>query len=131
MRIAIASDDGVHVAMHTGRCRGFVVYEVDDGVARRTEYRENRFTEHALGRCGDHAAQEPASSHHSHAPLVGALADCAALVTRGLGPRLVADLAARGVQSYLSAAETADEAAAQYARGMLVPASATGSCCHH
>jgi nitrogen fixation protein NifB len=131
MRIAIASDDGVNVAMHTGRCRGFVVYEVDNGVASRKEYRENRFTAHALGQCGNHDAREPSSSHPSHAPLAEALADCSALVTRGLGPRLVADLAARGVQSYLSAAETADEAAAQYARGMLLPASAAGSCCHH
>lgn len=131
MKIAVASDDGVNVAQHTGRCRGFVVYSIADQQATRAEYRENQYTAHALGQCnGDHEHAE-GQSHHSHGPLVSALADCAVLVTRGLGPRLIVDLAARGVEAYLCSVETADEAAAQYAKGMLPRATGHGGCCCH
>jgi predicted Fe-Mo cluster-binding NifX family protein len=130
MKIAVASDDGVNVALHTGRCRGFVIYEVAEKSAIRLEHRDNGFTAHALGQCGGEHSHEPGSSHHSHAPLVDALSDCRALVTRGLGPRLVVDLAARGIEAYVCLAEGADEAAEQYAQGILARAASTGSCCH-
>ena len=131
MKIAVASDDGVNVALHTGRCRGFVIYEVAGQAATHTEYRANNFTTHALGQCqGDHA-HDSGSSHHSHGPLVDALGDCTVLVTRGLGPRLIADLAVRGIEAYLCLVETAEEAAVQYARGLLSRATGGGCCCRH
>jgi predicted Fe-Mo cluster-binding NifX family protein len=129
VRIAIASDDRENVALHTGRCKGFVVYEIAEKSAARLEYRANGFTAHAMGQCSGEHAHEAASGHHSHAPLVGALSDCQALVTRGLGPRLVADLAARGIEAYLCVTEDTDEAARQYAQGSLARAARTGCCC--
>jgi len=133
VRIAVASDDGARVAQHTGRCAGFVVYEVLDKTAQRLEYRENRFTAHARGECAgesDAAAGHAHHAHHSHAALVDALADCCVLVTRGLGPRLVADLAARGVDAYVCPVESVDDAATLFARGALPRAGGCG-CQHH
>jgi predicted Fe-Mo cluster-binding NifX family protein len=128
MRIAVASDDGVGIAAHTGRCRGFVVFEVSGQDATRGEYRPNTFTAHAQDKCtGGHGTTD---EHHSHGPLVEALNDCRVLITRGLGPRLVADLAARGIEAYVCDAEQADEAAQQYAQGRLARAAGTG-CCRH
>jgi predicted Fe-Mo cluster-binding NifX family protein len=128
MRIAVASDNGVDVAAHTGRCRGFVVFEINGQDAVRGEHRENAFTAHAQGACtGEHHA---AGEHHSHGPLLDALSDCRVLVTRGLGPRLVADLAARGIEAYVCEVEQADEAARLYAQGQLARAAGTG-CCRH
>jgi len=130
MKIAVASDDGVNVALHTGRCRGFVIYEITSTTANRQEHRVNGYTAHAQGQCkGEHPHGE---NHHAHGPLVDALADCAAMVTRGLGPRLIADLAARGVEVYMCQTESADEAAMMYAQGQLPKARpGTGCCCHH
>jgi predicted Fe-Mo cluster-binding NifX family protein len=128
MRIAIASDDGAAVAAHTGRCRGFVIYEVDGHTAVRIEHRINTFTAHAQGECrGEHGA---ATEHHSHGPLIDALNDCRVLVTRGLGPRLVADLAAQGIEAYVCNTERVDDAAQRYAQGQLARAASTGCCCH-
>ncbi len=128
MRIAVASDDGVGIAAHTGRCRGFVVFDLDGHAATRSEYRPNMHTAHAQGECtGVHATTD---EHHSHGPLLGALSDCSVLITRGLGPRLVADLAAKGIEAYVCDAEQADEAAQQYAHGSLTRAAGTG-CCRH
>jgi predicted Fe-Mo cluster-binding NifX family protein len=128
MRIAVATDDGVTIATHTGRCRGIVVFEMEDGNARRLEERQNVFTPHARGECqGDEHAH--ASGHHSHGALVDAVADCQVLVTRGLGPRLVADLNARGIDAYVSTVEGVDDAASLFAKGLLPRAQGTG--CHH
>lgn len=119
MRIAVASDDGAQVALHTGRCRGFVVFDVAGQDAARVGYRENTFTAHARGECtGEHAPAEP-HGHHSHGPLVEALADCQVLVTRGLGPRLVADLSTRGVDAYVCTVDRVDDAARLFALGQL------------
>ena len=132
MRIAIASDDQTHVAAHTGRCAGFLIYDIDEQRATRVCYRENRFTAHAQDGCDaadDHHAV--GHSHHSHAALLEALSDCVALITGGLGPRLVQDLAQRGVQALICRSAGADEAAEQYRRGELALATAGDACCGH
>ena len=129
MRIAVASDDGTRVAAHTGRCNGFAIFEIVGQTAVPVEQRANTFTAHAQGVCTGHAAGASETAHHSHTPLLDALRDCRVLVTRGLGPRLVTDLAARGIEAYVCQAEHVDEAAQQYAQGRLTRASGTG-CCH-
>jgi predicted Fe-Mo cluster-binding NifX family protein len=131
VKIAVASDDGVGVAMHTGRCRGFVIYDVAGPAATRLEHRVNGYTAHAQGQCEGYHDHDAGVGHHSHGPLVDALADCAALVTRGLGPRLVADLGARGVEVYTCADENADSAAQMFAQGQLPKARPGGGCCCH
>lgn len=65
MRIAVASDDGVNVALHTGHCKGFVVYEVADESATPLEYHLHDFTAHALGHCQGEHAHDPTSGHGS------------------------------------------------------------------
>jgi len=125
MRIAVATDDGVRIAAHTGRCRGVVIFEVEDGVARRIEERRNAFTAHARGECHGHDDASPAG-HHSHVGLIDALADCRALVTHGMGPRLVADLSGRGIDPFVSSVEDVDEAAALFAQGKLPRLPGTG-----
>ena len=131
MRIAVASDNGVDVAMHTGRCKGFVIYELADEAATRIEQRVNGFTAHATGQCQGEHSHEPGAGHHSHGALVDALADCAALVTRGLGPRLVADLAARGIEGYMCPDQSSDYAAQLCEQGRLPKARPGGGCCCH
>lgn len=128
MRIAVASDDQTTIALHTGRCRGFVIFEVAAGQARRLEYRENRHTPHALGECDPQGAGRHAGMH-SHAPLLQALGDCCALITGGMGPRLVSDLAAQGIEAYVCEVASVDEAARQFAAGRLVRAA--GRSCPH
>ena len=129
MRFAIASDNEVEIAAHTGRCRGFVIYDAADGAATRVEYRANSFTGHARGECTGHE-HEQGHGQRSHGPLLDALSDCQALVSRGMGPRLVADLADRGIHPYACHVTSVDEAAQLFARDAL-PATDDGGCCHH
>jgi predicted Fe-Mo cluster-binding NifX family protein len=131
MRIAVASDDGVRVALHTGRSQGFAVFEVTGNTATPVEQRPNTLTAHARRECDGGHTHPAGSSHHSHAPLIEALNDCRVLVTRGMGPRLVADLAACGIDAYVCDVDAVAEAARLYALGQL-PRIVTGTCgCHH
>jgi predicted Fe-Mo cluster-binding NifX family protein len=129
MKFAVASDDGATVAAHTGRCGGFVIFESKAAGVTRIEFRANRFTAHALGECAGGDAHEHQQGHagHGHVALVEALQDCPVLITRGLGRRLVADLAARGITPYASDVADVDEAARRFASGVLQPV--TQECC--
>jgi predicted Fe-Mo cluster-binding NifX family protein len=132
MRIAIASDDGTQVAQHTGRCQGFMIFDVDGSTATPLEYRPNGYTAHAQGLCDGHDHSEDAThQHHSHAALVDGLGDCCGLITRGLGPRLIADLLNRGIVAYITTATAVQDAAEQFAGGQLKNADGTGCCCRH
>ena len=130
MKIAFASDDGTTIAAHTGRCQGFVIYEIVDDQAVRLDYRENEFTGRARGECD--AAHEKGRSHDeaygSRAPLLQALGDCCAVVSRGMGPRLDADLTALGVDAYICDADDVDAAAQDFAAGRLSRAAGRGCC---
>jgi predicted Fe-Mo cluster-binding NifX family protein len=128
-RIAIASDDGRAVAAHTGRCACFVVFDVHGETLERIDCRSNTFTAHARGQCSGHAVSQP-HGHSDHAPLVGAIADCCALITRGLGARLVADLASQGIEAYVTTATEVERAAQAFAAGQL-PRAAERGCCQH
>lgn len=125
MKIAVTTDDGEHIAAHTGRCRGLVIFEVEGGAAQRVEERPNTFTAHARGECEGHH-EAPQGGHHSHAGLIGAVADCQALITHGMGPRLVADLSAHGIDPLVSGVERVDDAAALFAQGKLPRLPGTG-----
>jgi predicted Fe-Mo cluster-binding NifX family protein len=129
MRFAVATDDGTRVARHTGRCGGFAVFEVVNQNPVRVEFRPNTFTAHAAGQCAGPGGAGHDHGHSSHGDLIEALRDCRALVTRGLGPRLVADLAARQIEPYLCDCEAVDEAAALFVRGQLPRAGSSGCGC--
>jgi predicted Fe-Mo cluster-binding NifX family protein len=126
MRIAVASEDEKTIAGHTGRCHGFAIFDIVDGQASHRVYRENAFTRHAHGeRPGEHGD----SRHGSHGPLLSALGDCCAVITRGMGPRLVADLAAQGIDAYVCKTASVDEAVREFAAGRLQRLE-DGGCCH-
>lgn len=127
-RIAVASDDGQLIAAHTGRCGCLVIFDVVDGTVQRVEVRQNTFTAHARGECAGEHAGEHAHARHSHDGLIGAVSDCCALVTRGLGPRLVMDLSRNGVDAYVTTATEVEAAAAAFAAGEL-PRADQGTCC--
>ena len=133
MRIAVASDDGISIAGHFGRCAGFLVFDVENGDAKKSDYRLNSFGhhqhgqhEHEHGHDHDHG-----EGHHSHDDFISALADCQAVICRGMGRRAVADLAANGIKPAITAENiSAQEAAKLYAQGGL-QASTDSSCCSH
>jgi predicted Fe-Mo cluster-binding NifX family protein len=128
MRLAVASDNESDIAAHTGRCRGFVIYDVIEGEPKRVEYRPNDSTAHARGECSGESHQHGHAGHHSHGSLLEALSDCQALVTRGMGPRLVVDLNSQGIAPHVCDVEDVDQAARLFAKGQLTRVEGGGAC---
>jgi len=121
MRIAIPTDDQKRIASHTGRCRGFAIYDVGDGNATAVEYRENRMThhrqqQHGGGGCG-HGPGPGAGQGHSHRNLLDALEDCEMMVAGGMGRRLVDDLERRGIRVVFTRERDVEAAVQAMARG--------------
>lgn len=131
MRIAVASDDGVSIARHFGRCAGFLIFDVENGDAKKFDYRLNSFGHHQDGQHEHEQCHEHADSQHSHDGFVSALADCQAVICRGMGRRAVADLAVKRIKPAITAENiSAQEAAKLYAQGRL-QASTDSTCCSH
>jgi len=129
MRIAVASDDGISIAGHFGRCAGFVIFDVIDQKATRIELRQNSGGHHhSQGDCTHHDHE---SHNHSHESFLIALQDCQAVICRGMGRRAIADLTAKGISpAIISEDISAHEAADLYACGRL-NASNDSTCCSH
>jgi predicted Fe-Mo cluster-binding NifX family protein len=119
MRFAIATDNESEIAAYTGKCRGFVIYDANDGTASRVGFRQNDYTRHVLGESSDASGHDEHEGDDSHGALLDALSDCQAIVTRGMGFRFVADLRNRGITPFVCSAQTVDEAAGLLARGRL------------
>ena len=119
MRIAVASDNGKMVASQSEPCKGFVIFDLREGAIRRLEYRD-----HATNAAP--AAIDPPGATRSGREISDALADCQALVTRGLCPHLIAELAKSRIPAYLCCVEDVEKAAAMFAAGSLTMAEARG-----
>ncbi len=113
MKIAIASDDGKIISAHFGRTQGFVIYDVDNGEVKMHEFRPNTFTGHARGL--EHAGHDI----DRHGPVLAALADCAVVISHGMGRRLYDDLRNAGIQSLITDETDVQAAMAAYLSGEL------------
>lgn len=123
MKIALASDDGKNISRHFGRTAGFVIVELEKGKEIGREYRKNTFTGHARGM---HAGPRNGDGHshahgggHSHAGILGALGDCEAVISMGMGRRLYDDLASAGKKVFVTTEPSVDKAVELYAAQTL------------
>ena len=112
-KIAIASDDGIHIAGHLGRALGFIIYETDGIEIINSYYRKNDFTGHARGlnRAGHQADR--------HGPVLTALNDCEAVISHGMGRRIYDDLYRAGIRPFIVSETDARRAIDMYVSDIL------------
>ena len=87
-KIAIATNDLVRVTGHIGKCKAFMVYEIEGDKILNKELRENLFTNHRMNPSHQHHND----GGHSHTHLIEGLKDCTYLISKGGGWRVVEDL---------------------------------------
>ncbi len=131
MRIAVASDDGVSIAEHFGRCAGFIIFEYASDEIREIENRPNSHSHHHdQHSCADQGGHHEAANH-GHESFLAALGDCQVVICKGMGRRAVMDLESRGIKPAIIANDIpAREAAELFVRGKLVSTNQS-SCCSH
>jgi predicted Fe-Mo cluster-binding NifX family protein len=137
MKVAVASADGTAVSQHFGQSRCFIVFDVTDGKITGREVRDNTFTPHARGQCHGHGHGHGAEHVHGHGhegvrghqAAARALADCQALLCRGMGGRAAADLEAGGIRPVVFVDDLSpEEAVAGLVAGTLKVASTFCRC---
>lgn len=115
-KIAIATNDQRRVTGHLGRCRAFMVYEINDNKIINKELRENVFTNHRMGQTHQHQGE---GGGHNHSHLIEGLKDCKYLISSGGGWRVVEDLRQHDIITLFSNVELVEDAVEQFIRGEL------------
>jgi predicted Fe-Mo cluster-binding NifX family protein len=124
-KIAIATNDQHRVTGHIGRCRAFMIYEINGDKVVSKELRENLFTNHA--RNGDHyryhneGEEHKGQGHgrHSHERLISGLKDCSYLISSGGGWRVVEDLKQQNISTLFTEVELIEDAVSKFINGEL------------
>ena len=120
MKIAIATDDFVNITGHVGRCRGFLIYELENGKIISKENVENTFTHHKMGVHHHHGeGHGHGGGHQGHGDLVEGLSGCSNLICQAAGWRLVDELKQNKIDVIFTNEANADTAAIKFSTGNL------------
>ena len=125
MKIAAITDDGKTISLHFGQAQQYLVATVENGQIVSREMRDkmghNHFSNqpHEDGKPGQPHGFDPASQTR-HAQMSEAIADCEALLCRGMGTGAYESMKARGIRPIVTDVEAIDEAALAFSRGELI-----------
>jgi len=107
MKIAVASDNEKEIAHHFGKAKGFVIFEIENNVPNRLEYREN--IGKSKGFCGS----------CNHPAMIKNIQDCDLVISYGMGRRIYEDLEAGNIKAHVTSETDVDSAVKQYLAGIL------------
>ncbi len=126
MKIAIITDDGKAISQHFGRANYYAVLTIENGAIIQREMREKLSHKHFATEPHEHANEsdqrhgfDPASQSR-HVQMAETIADCEALLCRGMGSGAYESMKARGIRPIVTDIEAIDEAALAYSRGALI-----------
>jgi len=88
-RIAISTDDKLHISDHMGRCKYIAIYEIAGNDVVKEEFIPNNFT-HVK-----HHSEE--NEEHSHDRFADALKNCNLVISRGIGIGLEQGFKSNGI----------------------------------
>jgi predicted Fe-Mo cluster-binding NifX family protein len=125
MKIAAITDDRMTISQHFGRASYYVVVNVEDGKIVDRQLRDKighvQFHEEA------HAADPPGqphgfspAAHDRHILMAESIADCEALLCRGMGAGAYNSMLQRGIRPVVTDIVAIDEAVLAYAGGRNV-----------
>jgi predicted Fe-Mo cluster-binding NifX family protein len=118
-KIAIATNDQQRVTGHIGRCKAFMIYEIDGEKIVNKELRKNNFTNHRRGSEHHHQGDSEDHGRHSHEHLINGLKDCSYLISSGSGWRVVEDLKQHNIITLFTDVELIEEAVNKFIKGEL------------
>jgi predicted Fe-Mo cluster-binding NifX family protein len=126
MKIAIPTMDGQSISAHFGKSKAFLVFEMEGGAIKYRELRENdqhKAQEHGQECHGEGQGHDHAQGHqHDHGGFARLLADCQAVIVRGMGAGAVQAMRAAGIRVCLvKEPYSPEEAVAAFTTGMLLP----------
>jgi len=125
MKIAIITDEGTTISQHFGRAAYYLVVTIEDGKIISRELREKMGHAHFVNLPHpDEVPGQPhgmdAASHNKHIQMADAIADCEALLCRGMGMGAYESMKTRGIRPVVTDIDKIDEAVKAYVDGNIV-----------
>ncbi len=125
MKIAVITDDGTTISQHFGRAQYYLVATIENGQIVNRELRNKLGHAHFIEQ--PHAEEQPgqahgmdAASHNKHLQMAEAIADCEALLCRGMGMGAYESMKARGIRPVVTDIAVIDDAVMAYVEGSIV-----------
>jgi predicted Fe-Mo cluster-binding NifX family protein len=125
IKVAAITEDGKTISQHFGRAPYYLVVTVENGQIAQREMRPKlghaHFANqpHAEEQPGQHHGMDPAS-HDRHLQMAEAIADCEALLCRGMGMGAYDSMQRRGIRPVVTDIALIDEAVLAYVNRQIV-----------
>lgn len=124
MKIAAITDDGSTISQHFGRAPYYLVLTVEEGKIVTRELREKLGHSHFANQ--PHEEETPgqphgmnAASHDKHLRMAHAIADCEALLCRGMGRGAYESMKQIGIRPVVTDIVEIDQAVIAYVEGKI------------
>lgn len=125
MKIAAITDDGQTISQHFGRAQYYLVATVENGQIIARELRDKLGHAHFSNQ--PHPEEQPdqphgmdAASHDKHVQMAETIADCEALLCRGMGMGAYQSMQAVGIRPVVTDISVIEEAVMAYIQGNIV-----------
>lgn len=125
MKVAAITDDGNTISQHFGRAAYYLVATIEDGQIIKRELRNKLGHSHYANQ--PHSDEQPGqphgmdtASHNKHLQMAEAIADCEALLCRGMGMGAYQSMQVRGIRPVVTDIAVIDEAIKAYVDGNIV-----------
>ena len=125
LKIAAITDDGRTISQHFGRASHYLVATVENGQIVNRELREKLGHAHLVNE--PHEVETPGQQHgfgpaaqDRHKRMAKAIADCQALLCRGMGAGAYQSMLDRGIRPVVTDIVSIDEAVMAYMQGRIV-----------
>jgi predicted Fe-Mo cluster-binding NifX family protein len=124
-KVAAITDDGKTISQHFGRAAYYLVSTVENGQIVNRELRDKLghahfVNQHQQEEQSDQPHGMDAASHNKHLQMAEAIADCQALLCRGMGMGAYQSMQARGITPVVTDIANIDEAVMAYIGGSIV-----------
>jgi predicted Fe-Mo cluster-binding NifX family protein len=124
-KIAAITDDGNTISQHFGRAQYYLVATVENGQIVNRELRNKLGHAHFANQT--HPEEQPgqphgmdSASHNKHLQMAEAIADCEALLCRGMGMGAYESMKACDIRPVVTDIAVIDEAVIAYIEGSIV-----------
>ena len=125
MKVAAITDDGTTISQHFGRANHYMVVTIVDGMITDRELRDKLGHSHfvELHTPDEHASDQShgmdAASHDKHTQMAHTIADCEALLCRGMGRGAYQSMQQVGIRPVVTDIASIDEAVTAYTKGEI------------
>jgi predicted Fe-Mo cluster-binding NifX family protein len=125
MKIAAITDDGKTISQHFGRAPYYLVVTVENGQIIQRDLRQKLGHSHFVNL--PHPEEQPGQphgmdqdSHNKHVRMAESIADCEALLCRGMGMGAYQSMQALGIRPVVTEVADIDAAVQAYLDGSLI-----------